>query len=199
MIGRLIRSRPSDPGMEEERGDPTEATLVAACAKRDGAAMGTLFERHGEAVHRFLWRLCGGGADVDDLTHATFLAAFRSAANFRRGSQVRTWLFGIALNVSRHHQRGESRRRAFLRAWAEHPKNDGTRPDRLAEGRQLVRRLEDALAALPPDLRAAYLLCDVEDLRGAEAAEALGIPTGTLGRRLHQARKALRAAIEGSA
>jgi RNA polymerase sigma-70 factor (ECF subfamily) len=199
MIGKLIRFRRPPGTISDRAADLPDDLLVSGCAVRDERAMGRLFDRHAESVYRFLWKLCGAGADVEDLTHATFLEAFRSAAHFRRGSQVRTWLFGIALNVSRHYQRSESRRRAFLRAWAVRGQSGSALPDRLAEGRQLVGRFEEALAALKPDLRAVYLLCDVEELRGIEAAAALGIRPGTLGRRLHEARKALRAAVLGPA
>ena len=63
--------------------------------------------------------------------------------------------------------------------------------------RRSLERLADALVALPVEQREAFLLCDVEQSRGVEAAQALGVPEGTLYRRLHEARKALRRAIGG--
>jgi RNA polymerase sigma-70 factor (ECF subfamily) len=175
---------------------PADGEIVERCAAGDRAAMGELFDRYGADVHRFLGRLTGGGTDVDDLVHATFLEALRSVRRFRGQAQVRTWLFGIAINISRHHLRSEVRRRAFLTVWAERPEQRSARPDHLVERQQLVGRLAEALVELPHDLRAAYLLCEVEELSGPEAAAALGVRPGTLGRRLHDARKALRIAIE---
>jgi len=70
-------------------------------------------------------------------------------------------------------------------------------PDAAVLRSQQVSRLASALDALPHDLRAAYVLCDLEDVPGVEAAQLLGIRAGTLWRRLHDARRALRAAIEG--
>ena len=59
-----------------------------------------------------------------------------------------------------------------------------------------MSRLRDALGELSHDLRAAYVLCDLEDVPGVEAARVLGVRAGTLWRRLHEARRALRDAIE---
>jgi RNA polymerase sigma-70 factor (ECF subfamily) len=195
MIAKIIPIR----AMTGEGGvpPPSDAAIVERCAAGDRAAMGELFDRYGEDVHCFLGRLTGWGPELDDLVHATFLEALRSVRRFRGHAQVRTWLFGIAVNVSRHHLRSEGRRRAFMSLWAERPEQRGPRPDQLVERQQLMARLAEALPRLPHDLRAAYLLCEVEELSGPEAAAALGVRPGTLGRRLHEARKALRAAIEG--
>jgi len=178
-------------GSAEEMSD---TALVAAAATGDAAAMAALFDRFHPAVHRFLARLAPA-ADVDDLVHATFLEAFASAARYRGGSIVRTWLFGIALNVSRHHHRGEHRRQAFLTSLQQHQPGEGGRPDQTVESRELVERVSAALDALSHERRAVFLLCEVEELSGAEAARALGAPPGTIGRWLFEARAAVRAAL----
>jgi RNA polymerase sigma-70 factor (ECF subfamily) len=71
-------------------------------------------------------------------------------------------------------------------------------PDSLVEHRQLLRRLETALADLPHQLRVVFVLCAVEEVPGKEAAHVLGIREGTLWRRLHEARTALREAVEAT-
>jgi len=73
----------------------------------------------------------------------------------------------------------------------------GGAPDEAAVRSQQVARLAAALDELPLDLRAAYVLCDLEDMPGVEAARVLDIRAGTLWRRLHEARRALRDAIDG--
>jgi RNA polymerase sigma-70 factor (ECF subfamily) len=176
--------------------DTTDEVLVAACALHDPGAMGELFDRHGDAVHRFLSRLMGAGCwDVDDMVHTTFIEALRSAARFRGGSSVRTWLFGIASNIGRHHIRDQVRRRSFLKALGDIKPAPGQTPDQAAERQQMVERVAAALAQLPFDLRAAFVLCDLEEMSGADAAAALDVRQGTLGRRLFEARRALRAAV----
>jgi RNA polymerase sigma-70 factor (ECF subfamily) len=173
----------------------SEHGLVAACAAGDRAARAMLFERHVDAIHRFVCRMTGDGDVADDLVQATFLTAYRAAANFRGGSSVRTWLCGIAANVVRTQVRGEMRRRAAMSSVAEHTR-DAVRIEAV-EHRQLLGRLPAAIAALPHDLRAAFVMVDLEGARGGEAAAALGIPEGTLWRRLHDARGRLRAALLG--
>jgi len=177
--------------------DTADDVLVAACALRDPGAMAELFDRHCDAVHRFLSRLMGAGsADVDDMVHTTFLEALRSAPRFRGNSSVKTWLFGIAANVSRHHIRDQVRRRSFLKAWGEIKPVPSQTPELAAEHHQMVERVARALAQLPFDLRAAFVLCDLEEMSGADAAATLDVRQGTLGRRLFEARRALRTAVE---
>jgi RNA polymerase sigma-70 factor (ECF subfamily) len=181
-----------------QSGEMSDEALVAAAATGDVAAMAALFDRFHAPVHRFLARLARE-ADVDDLVHLTFIEAFAAAKKYRGGSLVRTWLFGIALNVGRHHYRGESRRRTLLQGLAPPPPAETARPDRAAESRQLVERVTAALARLSHERRAVFLLCEVEELSGPEAAKALGAPVGTVGRWLFEARAAVRAALEEEA
>lgn len=194
MSGRLLLFRRPDGNPD----DLSDEALVAACAAGDRAALGVLFDRHGADVHRFLVRLRGiDDGVVDDLVQDVFLKAHEGAARFRSGAAVRTWLLGIAANVGKMHVRSEVR--AGERGVAFHARTlaPAPRPDAEAERRELLGRMATALASLPHDQRVAFLLCDVEETRGVDAAAALGVRRGTLYRRLHEARKALRAAVLG--
>jgi RNA polymerase sigma-70 factor (ECF subfamily) len=160
----------------------TDAGLIAACATADRAARAALFTRHVDGVRRFIARMTAADADaIDDLVQTTFLEAFRGAARFRGGSQVRTWLFGIAANLVRTYARGEIRRKAAMSAAAELPERVGDSD--VAERHVLVERLAAAVTALSHDLREVFVLVDVEEWKGAEAAAALGVPEGTVWRR----------------
>jgi RNA polymerase sigma-70 factor, ECF subfamily len=187
-------SRPPDPGSAER---PTDHALLAACASGERDALAELFDRHGDAVHRFLERFTGlASADLDELVNATFLEVHRSARRFRGRAAVKTWIFAVAANVARHCLRSESRRRALLTELERTPPAAPVAPDRTAERRDLLRKLGQALELLPPHLRVVYLMCDVEEIPGVEVARTLGLRDGTLWRRLHDARRALRAALE---
>ncbi len=185
--------------LRRSAGTPAELSdeaLLAACGVGDGAALGELFDRYHEVVYRFLGRLAGAGdADLDDLVQATFVELRRSAGSFRGRSMMRTWLLGIAANVARHHVRGEVRRRSLVASAAELPQGAAARPDDSAEQRELLARVGEAVAELPHDLRVAFVMCDLEEVPGVEVARVLGLREGTLWRRLHDARKALRAAL----
>ncbi len=182
--GVLVQLRP-DAQVE----DLSDEGLVAACATGDRIARSLLFERHVYAVHRFVSRMSGSDADaIDDLVQATFVSAFQAAARCR-GDHVRGWLFGIAANHVRGFARREIRRKHAMRAVAE------LAVETVAPGNPDLARLTAAIAELPHNLRVALVLVDLEGEKGKDAAAALGIPEGTLWRRVFYARQALRATL----
>jgi RNA polymerase sigma-70 factor (ECF subfamily) len=176
--------------------DISDEALLAACGVGDTAALGALFDRHHEAVYRLISRLLRTEpSEIDDLVQQTFLEAWRSARKYTGRGAVRSYLFGIAANAVRHHIRGAVRRRNALAEVP--PPPTGGAPDDAAMRAQQVHRLAAALEQLPPDLRVVYVMCDLEEVPGVDAARALGLRAGTLWRRLHEARRALREAIDG--
>ena len=193
--GQLVPLRRRD----EQRAavsDVSDEALLAACGIGDTAALGALFDRHHEAVYRLLSRLLRTEpVEIDDLVQLTFLEAWRAAKKYSGRGAVRSYLFGIAANTVRHHIRGAARRRA-VHANVPVPPPSGA-PDAAVIRAQQVHRLAAALDELPHDLRAAYVLCELEDMAGVEAARVLGIRVGTLWRRLHEAKRELRDAIDG--
>ncbi len=194
-MGKLIAYRPTS----EDPSELSDEALVAACGTNDPTALALLFRRHSAALQRFLSRLAGVDArDLEDLVQATFIAVNTAAAGFRGTSSVRTWILGIAANIVGKHVRGELRRRTLRTKIAEIPREPIRGPDQQAEHNQTLARLEAALADLPHDLRAAFVLCVIESVPGKDAAEVLGIREGTLWRRLHEARVQLRQAVEGT-
>ncbi len=154
----------------------------------DRAAFPAFTQQYGDRIYRFCYRLCGSASDAEDLTQDVFLAAFQGGGRFEGRSSVQTWLYRIALNC--WHQ---SRRT---------PRFDTTDLDGVTQaGPDLEQAVTDsialtcALAALPPDLREAFLLVKAEGLKYREAAQVLGIPQGTVQFRVHQASRRLRALL----
>lgn len=176
----------------------SDAALVAACATADGAALGALFDRHHDAVRGFLARMAGtDDRDLDDLVQVTFETLLRAARRFDGRAEVRTWIFGVAINVVRHHVRSEIRRKRLTEASAlDRPVASA---DASAEvlARERSTQLREAIAALPTGLREVFLLVYVEGVAGREAAAILGLREGTIWKRLHQARARLRAFLSG--
>jgi RNA polymerase sigma-70 factor (ECF subfamily) len=194
MTGKLVPFRRTKPAPAPSLSD---GDLVASCAIGDGGALAELFKRHGDRVYRVLGRLPGvDKRDVDDLVQATFLEVHRSAPKFASRAAVGTWILGIAVNVMRHHVRGEVRRRALAAAADVAETRIPSRPDENASRRQLMRRLESALGALPTDMQLAFSMCELEGIKGVEVARILGMSEGTLWRKLHEARLRLREALE---
>jgi RNA polymerase sigma-70 factor (ECF subfamily) len=192
--GKLIPLR----RLAGDAAEMSDEALLAACAVGERAALGALFDRHHQAVFRFLGRLIAAERHaLDDLVQNTFLEVWRSAGRFASKGAARSWILGVSANVARHHVRGEARRRAAMQQIPTDSDavSGGRRPDDAAADRELVARLDAAVAGLPHDLAVAFVLCDLEDVPGVEAARALGVREGTMWRRLHDARKRLRAAI----
>ena len=175
----------------------SEEALLAACVLGDSAALGALYDRISPHLWRFLSRLAGNRIEeLEDLVQATFVAVHASAASFKGTASVRTWIFAIAANVTRRYLRDEVRRRSAVDRLSKLPVTPVGRPDESIEQQQLMLRLREALSALPHDLRVALVMCDLEDIPGRDAAFVLDIPTGTLYRRIHEARRALRTLVE---
>ncbi len=195
MNGRLIPLRRIEGAVAEL----SDEALLAACATGDPVALGTLFDRYHEAVYRFAVRLptCDEGA-CDDLVQATFLEVGKAAAKFRGTSSVKTWILGLAANLARRQLRGERRRRVHQARFVERLRamTPPATPDESLARRQRLERIADAIAALPHEQQVAFVMCDLEQLPGGEVARVLEIPEGTLWRRLHTARKAVRAVYE---
>lgn len=158
-----------------------------------------IFDRHYDDVARFLGRRIET-SEAEEVTAETFLIAFRDRARFDCDrSSARPWLFGIASNLARHHQRGEATR---LRAYARVDRN--TEPDLSEEAGDRAdatsRRaaLIGGLSALSADERDVLLLFTWAQLAYGEIAEALGIPIGTVRSRLSRARGLMPQALEHS-
>ena len=174
----------------------SDEAVLAACGTGDAHALGALFDRFHEAVYRFAARLAmTDDLARDDLVQATFLEIRRAAPSFRGTSSVKTWILGVAANIARHTLRAERRRRVHQARYLEQLAGSSEPVDAQLERRKLLARVAEALATLPSDQQIAFILCDLEQLPGVEVARVLEIPEGTLWRRLHTARKAMRAVI----
>ncbi|MGP3754156.1 RNA polymerase sigma factor [Streptomyces sp. IBSNAI001] len=172
----------------------------------DPDAFSALFDRYADDIHRYAARRLGTEA-ADDLMAETFVIAFQQRRRYDLSRpQARPWLYGIVTNLVGGHRRAEARRlRALSRAASTAPGERGGDGEPLADrvaarvSAEGVRaELAGALAALPARYRDVLLVVAWGDLDYAEAAEALGVPVGTVRSRLHRARKKLREALGGS-
>ena len=184
------------PAVESTPVELGDEALLAACAVGESAALSELWERHHRSVFRLVSRLCSGPAsDVEDLVQCTFIEVWKSASRFHGKGSVRSWIFGISANLSRHYIRSEVRRRSAMDGLSERPVRSVPGPDESASQSEMVGRLARALDELSYEQRVAFVLCDIEEMSGVEAARTLGIRKGTLWRRLHDARKSLRSKL----
>lgn len=153
---------------------PSDPALVQAARAGSSRAFALLVNRHEGAVRAFLRRICRDAAEADDLAQEAFLTAWTKLGTVKPDASVRSWLCGLAWRKALTGQRGRARSAARDRQWLD------TRPefDTPASRDQLaVRR---ALEDLPDDQRAVVALCLAGDWSHSEAAEALGLPLGTV-------------------
>lgn len=157
-----------------------------------------LFDAHAGPLRRYLARRAGAET-ANDLVAETFLVALRRRESYRPElGTARSWLYGIATNLLRHHVRSELR---GLQATARlahtgelsHAGHDGRVAERV-DAQARAAQLAGALAKLNPADRDTLLLVSWAGLDAAEVAEALGIPQGTVRSRLHRIRRWLRTA-----
>jgi RNA polymerase sigma-70 factor (ECF subfamily) len=181
-------------GAEGRAAAADDALLLARAAAREEGAVRALYRAHVGRVHRCVARILGAtDADVEDVVQQTFLAALDGAGGFDGRSSVATWIVGIASRRALDHARARWRRGR----WARIGERVGlgraeARPDEVHDARAAAER---ALAALPPELRAAFVLHEVEGYTLAEIREMTGVAISTLHSRLGAARKRLDAAL----
>jgi RNA polymerase sigma-70 factor (ECF subfamily) len=150
---------------------------------------------YGRFLYTVAYRLTGNHDDAQDLVQEVLLRVRRGLASYVPGS-LEGWLSRITTNAFLDEVR--RRKRRPLDVVPDLPDRvvgvDADPDDVLAHSR-LPEDVQAAIAALPPDFRAAVVLCDVVGLDYAEIGESLGIPPGTVRSRIHRGRAQLRKAL----
>lgn len=168
--------------------DVTDPSLVRLAVDGDVDAFTKLLREHDDRMRAVAHRLVGSGPAMDDVLQVAYLKAHRALPGFRADADFATWLHRIVVNTAYDQLRRDGRR-------AEVPLHvvpDPPAPHPMEERLVLATQLQEALATLSPEFRAAVVLVDGEGLSYAEAAEALSIERGTIASRLNRARALLR-------
>jgi RNA polymerase sigma-70 factor (ECF subfamily) len=178
--------------------------LLTLVARGDAEAFAVLFRRRQGDVYRFALHMTASPSMADDVTQETFLSVMRDAGRFEAArATVAAWLCGIARNHVRRRLERDRRLQPFaefgdedsvsagdLVAVDQDPLGDLTRAERVAALRQ-------SILSLPVVYREVLVLCDLEELSYADAANALGCALGTVRSRLHRARTLLARKLTG--
>lgn len=198
-IGRAVAS----PSTLSAHGSE-EFLFIEKLKSGDATAFDTLIDRYSSDIYGLLYRVTENAEEASDLTQETFMRALRSIKGFRGDSELKTWLFRIAINESRNRFRWWKRRRRDVTISLDSTIGDSERPisDTLADGsvspedealnREREYAIKSSLMDLPAIFREAVVLCDIEGLSYEETAAALGIGLGTVKSRISRGREELR-------
>ncbi|WP_084000843.1 RNA polymerase sigma factor [Actinomadura kijaniata] len=188
-------ARPPD-GTVDATG-PTDAAVIER-SRAEPELFSLIFDRYHARIHRYAAARLGMAA-AEDITADTFLAAFDQRHRYDPAHpEARAWLYGIATRLISRHRRAEVRfYRAMRRAGSQDadPGHADRVVDRMAAA-QLHPEIARGLARLSGNDRAALTLVAFAQLSYAEAAVALGVPSGTVASRVNRARRKLRTALE---
>lgn len=174
-ISALVRNRPAEP-------DPASGQ-----ANEAAGGLRTILDAHGDFLWRSLRRLGVCEADLADAAQQVFLVVAARLADIRTGCE-RAFVFQAALRVAANVRRTRRRRREVPEEELTEHDDTAPGPESQAEHRRRRAQLDAILESLALDVRAVFVLSELEGLSMAEIAGLLGIPAGTVASRLRRAR-----------
>jgi len=188
--------------------DEADEVLLQAYRAGDVRAFERLVARHEKPVWNFIRRFVADAATAEDLLQEVFLRVVKSADEWRGAAKFSTWLYTIARNLTVDQARRQVHRNAAsLDAERSIGSGESTttlhdriastdrRADQIASDRETKRRIDEAVAALPPDQREVFLMREVMEMPFAEIAAAVGASEPTVKSRMRYALEKLRAAL----
>jgi RNA polymerase sigma-70 factor (ECF subfamily) len=166
-----------------------EAELLTRVVSGDRDAFDQIMRIHEDRIFSVCLRIMGDRERALDATQETFLTVFRKAGQFQGKSQVGTWIYRIAVNTCYDQLRKAKRRPSESLPDYVDPADPSA--ESVIDSAGLRPEIETALATLPQEFRSAIVLSDIEGLSMPEAAEALGVPVGTVKSRVFRGRRLL--------
>ncbi|MEM7153778.1 MAG: RNA polymerase sigma factor [Myxococcota bacterium] len=159
-----------------------------------------LYQAHYAAIYRHVRYLAGSAAPIEDLVQEVFARALVALPGFDGRAPISTWLHGVAVNVVRNYWRAqhstETAHQRFQDINAVHRATNSNVVDRVHMHKRRAEAVYVILRQLPPHLREAFVLRDLEGFSPAEAAAQLGISSGNLSVRASRARERIRKELE---
>lgn len=200
-------------------GEGTFDSELDALKAGDEAAFRALIERYHGPIMRLVMAYVRDRGVAEDVVQETWLTCLRSLDRFEGRSSLKTWIFGIAINVARSRRRKEARilpfaslwhrddsdkRRPTVDAsrfgsdglWASRPSSWTSLPESKVLGNETLQRVKEAIDVLPPKQREVITLRDVAGLSADEVCGLLSISAENQRVRLHRARASVRKMLE---
>jgi len=175
--------------------------LVERVQQGDKRAFDLLVIKYQRRLARLLSRFVRDPAEVEDITQETFIKAYRALASFRGDSAFYTWLYRIGVNTAKNFLVSQGRKQpvtitGFDTEDAENFEGanqlrEVNTPESELMGKQVAQTVNQALEALPEELRTAISLREIEGLSYEEIADIMNCPIGTVRSRIFRAREAV--------
>jgi RNA polymerase sigma-70 factor (ECF subfamily) len=169
--------------------------LVERARRGDVDAFEQLYRLHAGRVYALCLRLTADAVAARELAQDTFVKAWEALPRFRADASLMTWLHRIAVNALLERRRGEKRRSARVSLADDEDEGELIAGVVAAPDVATAIDLERAIGALPPGVRRAFVLHDVEGYTHEEIAMMTGLAAGTLRAQLHRARQLLMRAL----
>jgi RNA polymerase sigma-70 factor (ECF subfamily) len=184
---------PARPPAEES--PPDEAFLIARARQGDLSAFEEIVRRHQRRVYGVALRIVRSHDVADDVTQEAFVRAWQALSRFELGRPFGPWVRKIAANLAVNHVRSPRAREEGLPEGPSEQGATGPGPLDLVLDEEARRVLDRAVAELPAEQRAVFVLRAVEEMSYDEIARALGLSPGTVMSRLFRARRRLLQAV----
>lgn len=176
-----------------------DQTLVARVQRGEKGAFDLLVRKYQHKVAKLISRYVSNRAEVEDITQEVFIKAFRGLPGFRGESAFYTWLYRIAVNTAKNYLESQGRRPPGAGIDIESAEvldsmeslRDVATPERDMLTGEIADTVNRAIGALPPDLRTAITLRDLDGLSYEEIAQVMDCPIGTVRSRIFRAREAI--------
>jgi|TARA_B100000315_G_scaffold257180_1_gene305144 RNA polymerase sigma-70 factor (ECF subfamily) len=177
----------------------TDQELVRRVKSGDRQAFDLLFSRYQHKILNLISRYVRDAQEVEDVAQEAFIKAFRALPRFRGESAFYTWLYRIAINTAKNHLVARSRRPPGVDVDVEDAQfldgadqlRQGENPEAELSRDQLSTVIDEAISALPDDLRSAVTLREFDGLSYEQIADIMECPVGTVRSRIFRAREAI--------
>jgi RNA polymerase sigma-70 factor, ECF subfamily len=174
--------------------------LVERAQKGDKRAFELLVHKYQRKLARLLSRMVRDAAEVEDISQEAFIKAYRALPQFRGESAFYTWLYRIAVNTAKNYLVARGRRAPTTTEFNSEEAEgfeeaellrDIATPDAELQTKQIAQAVNQAVDALPEELRTAITLREIEGLSYEEIAQMMDCPIGTVRSRIFRAREAI--------
>ncbi len=191
--------------MSNETENVDDRTLIARCQAGDSGAFDTLVDRYSGRAYQIAYGVLGNRQDAEEVAQDVFVRIHRALPKFRGDSEFTTWMYRIAVNLSRNKYRWNRSRGSQTTMSIDAPLDrredsapgmdlpeERLGPDEISSLEEFKRTINEELQKLPPLYREALVLRNVEQMSYEDIATALDCKLGTIKSRIARAREELR-------